>query len=52
MSKAEACFEAIKTENIKTLHWSLRYGGCSATKPYDEECAEPFATFAPPEPFS
>ena len=35
--KTKAFFASIHSEQIKTLHWSLRYGGFSPTKPYDEE---------------
>jgi len=41
MSKADAFFESIRIENVKTLHWSLRHGGYSAIKPYEPETQQP-----------
>ena len=41
LSKHDAFFESIRTENLKTLHWSLRAGGFSPTKPFEEESQLP-----------
>eukprot|EP00667_Euglena_gracilis_P009198 EG_transcript_9330 len=39
--KTEAFWDSIDSENVKTLFWSLKYGGFSATKPYDEDNTPP-----------
>jgi hypothetical protein len=39
--KTEAFWESIETENVKTLHWSLKYGGFSAKLPYDDDNTPP-----------
>jgi len=41
LSKTDAFFESIRTENIKTLTWSLRGGGFTPTKPFDNETQLP-----------
>jgi len=39
--KTDAFWESIETENVKTLFWSLKYGGFTATRPYDDENTPP-----------
>jgi len=41
MSKVDAFFDSIRTDNTKTLHWSLRYGGFSPIKPFEEDTQLP-----------
>eukprot|EP00038_Savillea_parva_P008501 m.177366 g.177366 ORF g.177366 m.177366 type:complete len:469 (+) comp14332_c0_seq1:2-1408(+) len=41
LSKLDAFWESIKTENLKTLQWSLAHGGFSLTKPFHEETQLP-----------
>ncbi|KNC87050.1 hypothetical protein SARC_00796 [Sphaeroforma arctica JP610] len=39
--KKSAFFDSIRTENVKTLSWSLRYGGFEPTRPYNDDDIPP-----------
>eukprot|EP01134_Creolimax_fragrantissima_P001235 CFRG1235T1 len=39
--KKSAFFTSIRTENINTLSWSLRYGGFEPTRPYNDDDIPP-----------
>jgi len=40
-NKRDAFFQAIETENLKTLRWSLQHGGMSVTHPHNDENLPP-----------
>eukprot|EP00996_Jenningsia_fusiforme_P000256 NODE_1209_length_1640_cov_31.250786_g1074_i0.p1 GENE.NODE_1209_length_1640_cov_31.250786_g1074_i0~~NODE_1209_length_1640_cov_31.250786_g1074_i0.p1 ORF type:complete len:444 (-),score=99.88 NODE_1209_length_1640_cov_31.250786_g1074_i0:241-1572(-) len=40
-NKREAFFRSIEREDVKTISWSLRYGGFGVTRPYNDDNVPP-----------